>query len=488
VTGASLPDAVSGHCAADTPSRRRMTGAVLAMTLCAGALIASEFLPVSLLTPVAADLRLTQGQAGQAISVSGVFAVLTSLFVSGAVGRMDRRAVLLGFSVLMIVSGVIVAVAPNVVVLTIGRALLGMAIGGFWSMSTATVMRIVPRDEVPRALAILNGGNALAATVAAPVGSFLGGVIGWRGAFFCVVPLAVTAFLWLRGTLPPLPAERRSGAGAAFRLLGRPPVALGMAAILFLFMGQFAMFTYLRPFLETVTQVDVPTLSLILLILGVTGLIGTYAVGWFLRRRPQAVLIAIPLGMAAIGAALMGLGHALIPTVVLLAAWGLIATPAPVGWGTWLSRTLPQDAEAGGGLMVATIQLGITLGASVGGLLFDLAGYRSTFGAAAAMLVASAVLALLSWRGRASLATSSRPTCRPRPSVRRSISWAHGPSSTTTALAPAVSAAAAASSSARPRSTRSPTAPKAGNAARCRSGAATPSPLRKGPIEPPPLP
>ncbi len=382
-------------------SRSPLSGAVLAMTLCAGALIASEFLPVSLLTPVAADLRLTEGQAGQAISVSGIFAVLTSLFVSSAVGRLDRRTVLLGFTVLMIVSGAIVAFAPNFVVLTIGRALLGIAIGGFWSMSTATVMRIVPRDDVPRALAILNGGNALAATVAAPLGSFLGAIIGWRGAFFCVVPLAVIAFVWLRGTLPPLPAERRSGAGAAFRLLGRPPVALGIAAILFLFMGQFALFTYLRPFLETVTRVDVPMLSLILLILGVTGLIGTYAVGWFLRRGSQAVLIAIPLGMAAIAIALMGLGHALIPTMALLAAWGLIGTPAPVGWGTWLSRTLPQDAEAGGGLMVATIQLGITLGASVGGLLFDFTGYRSTFGAAAAMLFASAVLALLSWRASA---------------------------------------------------------------------------------------
>jgi len=68
-------------------------GAVLAMTLCVSALIASEFMPVSLLTPIASDLRLTEGQAGQAISISGVFAVLTSLFVSGLTRRMDRRSV-----------------------------------------------------------------------------------------------------------------------------------------------------------------------------------------------------------------------------------------------------------------------------------------------------------------------------------------------------------------------------------------------------------
>ena len=368
------------------------------MTLCAAALIASEFLPVSLLTPVASDLLITEGQAGQAISVSGSFAVLTSLFVSVAVGQRDRRAVLLAFTLLMVASGAVVALAPNFAVLMAGRALLGVSIGGFWSMSTATVMRLVPRDGVPRALAILNGGNALAATVAAPLGSFLGAHIGWRGAFFCVVPLAALAFAWQSATLPPLPAERQSGVGTAFRLLGRPRVAAGMLAILFLFMGQFALFTYLRPFLEGVTRVDVSTLSLILLVLGVTGIVGTWLVARFVRVSLSCVLVLLPLGMAATAAALVAFGHSPVATVVLVAVWGLIGTPAPVGWGTWLSRTLPEEAEAGGGLMVATIQLGITAGASVGGLLFDTGGHGSTFGASAAMLSVSALLAFLAWR------------------------------------------------------------------------------------------
>jgi predicted MFS family arabinose efflux permease len=380
------------------PSRSAMSGAVLAMTLCAAALIASEFMPVSLLTPLASDLGITEGQAGQAISVSGIFAVLTSLFVSAAAGRADRRTVLLAFTLLMLGSGMVVAFAPNFAVLMLGRALLGVAVGGFWSMSTATVMRLVPPAEVPKALAILNGGNALAATVAAPLGSFLGAYVGWRGAFFCVVPLAALTFIWQLATLPRLPATRPSGAGAAFGLLRRPEVASGMLAILFLFMGQFALFTYLRPFLETVTGVDVPTLSLILLVLGITGLAGTYLVGWFLKTSLHGVLIVIPLGMAAIAIALLGLGQWPAAAAALLAGWGLIGTPAPVGWGTWLSRTMPEDAEAGGGLMVASIQLAITLGASAGGVLLDTSGFRSTFGASAAMLCASALLALLTWR------------------------------------------------------------------------------------------
>src|SRR4051794_23271777 len=154
----------------DAPSiRMGAWGAVFALTLCVSTLIASEFMPVSLLTPIASDLHLTEGQAGQAISVSGIFAVLTSLFISPATQGTDRRSLLLVLTVAMLASGLIVAFAPNFAVLMAGRALLGVVIGGFWSMSTATVMRLVRDEEVPRALALLNGGNALATTVAAPL-------------------------------------------------------------------------------------------------------------------------------------------------------------------------------------------------------------------------------------------------------------------------------------------------------------------------------
>jgi predicted MFS family arabinose efflux permease len=380
-------------------------GAVLAMALCCTVLVASEFMPVSLLTPIASDLHMTEGQAGQAISVSGVFAVLTSLFISGMTAGRDRRSVLLALTLLMIVSGSVVALAPNYATLMAGRAVLGIAIGGFWSMSTAAVMRLVPEDHVPRALAILQGGTALAATVAAPLGSFLGGYIGWRGAFFCVVPLAAIALAWLLMSIPSMHSERRTGSGNVFRLLRQPVVAYGMAAITLFFMGQFALFTYLRPFLESVPGVDLSTLSLILLLLGVAGLVGTSLIGPFLKNGVYGVVIAIPLAMAAIAVALIAFGNWLAGTAFLLGAWGLIGTPAPVAWNTWLTRTLPEDAEAGGGLMVAAIQLAITLGATVGGFIFDIGGYQSTFATSAAMLVAAGILAFMTSR-----AGSPRPS------------------------------------------------------------------------------
>ncbi|PWC34835.1 MFS transporter [Azospirillum sp. TSO22-1] len=374
-------------------------GAVLALSLGAFALIASEFMPVSLLTPIASDLRVTEGQAGQAISVSGAFAVLTSLVIVPLAGRLDRKLLLLGLTGLMIVSGTVVALAPDYAMFMVGRAFIGVAIGGFWSMSAATAMRLVPDRHVPRALAILNGGNALATVVAAPMGSFLGGLIGWRGAFFLVVPVAVIVFVWQLASLPSMRIQARSGFASVFRLLGRPVVALGIAAVGVFFMGQFTLFTYLRPFLETAAQADVSTLSLMLLLMGVTGVLGTTLIGGVLKAAGlYRTLVMIPALMAVIASALAAAGGGGAATALLLGLWGLLATSAPVGWWTWVARTLPQDAEAGGGLMVAVVQLAISSGAVVGGLLFDTSGYRATFGASALLLVLAALLTVLASR------------------------------------------------------------------------------------------
>ncbi|WWL45791.1 MFS transporter [Pseudomonas parakoreensis] len=377
-------------------TEQRGWSAVLAMSLSAFALVASEFMPVSLLTPIAAELHITEGQAGQGISVSGAFALVTSLVIAAVAARIERKTLLLGLTLLMIVSGTVVAFAPGYPSFMFGRALIGIAIGGFWSLSAATAMRLVKPDQVSRALAIVNGGNALATVIAAPAGSFLGSLVGWRGAFFCVVPVAALAAIWLLISLPSFKLERQAGSGNALRLMKQWPVALGMVAVSVFFMGQFMLFTYLRPFLEEVTGVSVSTLSLMLLGLGLAGFIGTFVIERFLGTGLYRTLTVIPLMMALIALALVNFGASPLLTAVLLGLWGLVATAAPVGWWTWLAQTLPEDAEAGGGLLVAIVQLAIAAGAIVGGLAFDLSGYKATFELSAAVLVIASVLAWLS--------------------------------------------------------------------------------------------
>ncbi|EIN8659987.1 TPA: MFS transporter [Citrobacter freundii] len=372
---------------------------VFAMTLCVFALIASEFMPVSLLTPMAQTLRVTEGMAGQGIAISGAFAVVTSLFISVLAGSLNRKTLLLGLTCIMAISGAVIALAPNYLTYMAGRALIGIVVGGFWSMSAATAMRLVPVHRVPLALAIFNSGNALATVVAAPLGSWLGSVVGWRGAFFCLVPVAIIAFVWQLLSLPSMPVTRQAAASRnVFMLFRRRVVTLGMLGVGIFFMGQFTLFTYIRPFLETVTRVDAATVTLVLLVIGVAGFIGTTLIGRVLKRGFYPTLMAIPVLMAITALALIAFGSQVAIVTALLGLWGLISTAAPVGWWAWVPRTFPQNAEAGGGLMVAMVQLSIALGSTVGGLLFDHHGYQSTFLASAAMLIIATMLIFLTSR------------------------------------------------------------------------------------------
>lgn len=386
----------------EAEARSEHWGGVYAITLCVFALIASEFMPVSLLTPLASDLQVSEGLAGQGLAISGAFAVLTSLVISWLAGTINRKTLLLSLTGLMTVSAMVVAFAPNYLIYMVGRALIGVVIGGFWSMSTATAMRLVQPSQVPKALSVFNSGNAMATVLAAPLGSYLGSIVGWRGAFLFLVPVSLIALVWQWVALPSMPAEpRKIGAGNIFRLFKRRTVALGMAASGLFFMGQFTLFTYLRPFLETVTQVNVTTLSLLLLVIGVAGLCGTLMIGGVLKRSLYGTLTTSSLLMAVLALALIPTGTWVIGVAVLLGFWGFVATAAPVGWWSWIAQALPEDAEAGGGLLVAIVQLSIAVGSTLGGVLFDSLGYQSTFIASAAALVLAALLIVFMARSRA---------------------------------------------------------------------------------------
>lgn len=178
--------------------------------MCVALLIASEFMPVSLLTPIAADLHITEGMAGQAISVSGAFAVATSLFIAAIASRLDRRTVLLSLTAVMLASLLLIAIAPSYVALMGARALLGITVGGFWALSTATVMRLVPEGSVPKALGALYAGNAVATAFAAPIGSYFGSLLGWRRVFLALSLLVLVNLVWQWVSLPRLRSETKA--------------------------------------------------------------------------------------------------------------------------------------------------------------------------------------------------------------------------------------------------------------------------------------
>lgn len=354
-------------------------GAVLSMALCVAMLIASEFMPVSLLTPMAEGLSATEGQTGQAISISGLFAVAASMVITTAAGTLNRKWVLVAMTAFMLVSLVLVAAAPNFTVLMLGRALLGICIGGFWALATAVIMRLVPESEVPRALALMYGGQAIAAAFAAPVGSYLGGVFGWRAVFWALTPIVAVNLVWHVIALPSLPARRRQDVRTMFGLLKRPYFLRGLIASMLSWGSAFTMFTYLRPFLEQLTGADVTMLSILLLVLGCAGFVGTWASGRFLSGNvaPLLRLPALLMGGCTVG--LLLLGGSVVAAGFFLAPWGAMNTAMSVIWMTWMSQNVDDAPEAAGSLMVAAIQTSILLGAVVGGLLLDGLSIAATF-------------------------------------------------------------------------------------------------------------
>jgi DHA1 family purine ribonucleoside efflux pump-like MFS transporter len=383
--------------------------AVFAVTLGVFALITAEFLPASLLTPMAASLGVTEGMAGQTVTATAAIALVTSLVISVLTRNIDRRNVLLSFSVLLVASNLLVAFAPTLSLVLVGRVLLGIAIGGFWTMSAAVAMRLVPEPMVPRALSIIFTGVSVATVAAAPLGSYFGHIIGWRNVFLIATVIGVLAFFWQLVVLPKMAPTGSARMGTLVDVMKRPVMRAGMVSVLLVFTGHFAFFTYLRPFLEVVTGVGVNGLSVILLGFGVANFIGTSLAGFMLERNLRMTLLLMPLAMGGIALALVGLGRAPIADALLVALWGMAFGAVPVAWTTWITRTVPDEAESGGGLIVAAVQFAITLGAAAGGLVFDRAGASGVFvGAGAVLLVAAAMIFVsLRERSEATLAMAS---------------------------------------------------------------------------------
>lgn len=370
----------------------QMWSAVGSMSLCVAMLIASEFMPVSLLTPIAADLGATAGMAGQAISISGLFAVGTSLFIATIAGHLDRRHLLIGLTGLMLASLILIAEAANFTMLMAARALLGMVVGGFWSLATATIMRLVPEKSVAKALGAMYTGNALATTFAAPIGSYLGGIIGWRGVFWALVPIVVLNLIWQWTSLPSMPPQSAHPVGMLFRLLKRRNVAFAMVGVMLTFAGAFASFTYMRPFLETYTRVSPPQLSLLLLALGGAGFVGTYGATALIGRHLYSLLRVLPMALAAVTLGLLAVGHVLWETAAMLIAWGILNSAIPVSWSTWLTKGISDEPESGGGVMVAAIQFAILLGSAFGGVLLDHVSIAATLTGGAILLVLASLV------------------------------------------------------------------------------------------------
>lgn len=300
---------------------------------------------------------------------------------------------------MLCLSNVITALAGSLAVLLLARLLLGVALGGFWSMAAATAMRLVPIDALGRAMAIVFTGVTVATVSAAPLGAFVSDLLSWRAAFWLAFGVSLLALVSVAATVPKLPPAGRSDLAGLADVARRSTVRWALIGVLLVVSAHFAAFTYVRPVLEQVTRLDVPAISLALLVFGGAGFLGNLAGGYLTSRDPKLSVIAGSALMSGAMGLLLLAGAWTLPAVTALALWGAAFAMLPVGFQAWVAAETQDKAELGGGLLTATFQVAIAGGAVFGGLLVDRLGVLSAQGYCAVAAAAGlALVARQKWR------------------------------------------------------------------------------------------
>ena len=392
------PGPLAAAQAADGAPARTRWPAVAALSVGVFALVSAEFLPAGTLTPMAAGLGATVGGAGQAVTATAVFGGFAALSTPLIAQRVERRVILFSMLGLLLLSDALAASATNLPTLFVARALLGLCIGGFWSLAGAVVLPLAAPGAFPRALSLLFGGVSLATVLAAPAAAFIAGLWGWRVAYWLATALAAFAGLLQFAALPRLGAGSAASAREFVEVSGRPTVFAALVSLIVLVAGHFAGFTYIRPLLERTARFDAPTVSAALLAFGLAGFLGNLLGAALAERSPRnaALIGAAAITLATAALALAGDNAAVVWGALIV--WGAGFAIVPISYQTWVTTEAADRPEVAGGLLTAAFQVSIATGAMGGGFIVDRLGPASVDGAAAFAALAAAAAIILRTR------------------------------------------------------------------------------------------
>jgi predicted MFS family arabinose efflux permease len=366
--------------------------AVMSLSLGVFGFVTSEFLPASLLTPMARDLGTSVGMAGQSVTATAFVAAIAGPTVVIGTSRFDRRTTLLALTLCLIVSSVLAGLASDLSALIVSRVLLGVGLGGFWAMSVALVIRLSPAGSEARAMAVIMTGVSVATVCAAPLGAWISSTAGWRLAFYLTAMVGAAAFVVQMMTMPSLPSTGGASLSTLGAALRRPAIRISLFSTFCIASGHFAAFTYIRPFLENVSVFDAGPLSLLLLAFGIAGFFGNVLGGIIAQRSARVAIAAAAIGIACAmtAAVVAGTSHLVVSAAVIL--WGLSFGAYPVSIQTFLTQAAPDDAESAGAVHLSVFMIAVSSGAILGGVLVDRFGPVTTFALAGAGTLLGAIL------------------------------------------------------------------------------------------------
>ncbi|WP_310117571.1 MFS transporter [Paraburkholderia terricola] len=387
--------------------------AVVAVAIGAFAFVTTEFLPVGLLPRIAAELGVLPGTAGLMVTVPGVIAAISAPGLMLVAGRMDRRQVFLLLTALLLASNLISAFAPSFVVMLIGRALLGAALGGFWTLATAASARLVRPKDSAKAMATILTGVTCATVIGVPLGTFIASFASWRASFMATGVLVALALVAQFVFVPSLPSSAALRLRDLVGLLRRPHPRKSMLMVALVFGAHFSSYTYITPFLLRNANLTMPTITWLLLGFGLIGFISNFAVSSTVTRNLKISLgVMIALLMFAL-VSLPLLQHSPLGVGALVLAWGIAFGALPLCFSIWIQRATPDSPEAGSALFVSIIQVAIALGSLVGGMVVDHVGIAVDFlfGSGLALLGLAALASFGRSARKAAAGTIACPAC-----------------------------------------------------------------------------
>lgn len=350
---------------------------MVAVAVSAFAFVTAEFLPVGLLSQIAHDLGVKPGVAGLMVTTPGIMAAIFAPALIAGAGRMDRRFVFLLLTAVLLVSNVLCAIATSFPVLLAGRALLGAALGGFWTLATAAAPRLVEPKDAAKATATILTGVTCATVIGVPLGTFIASFASWRASFAATAGLVALALVAQALLVPSLPSASALRIGDFRTLLRRPETRWSLLMVALVFGAHFSTYTYIAPLLEQ--DFSISAITLLLFGFGLVGFFSnalmSMAVANHLKKSVAAMIVLL---LVAIGSMLL-LDHSIIGEAAGMLLWGVAFGALPLCFSVWIQRGTADLPEAGSAMFVSIIQVAIAVGSALGGSIVDHAGVRADF-------------------------------------------------------------------------------------------------------------
>ncbi|MCA6964013.1 MFS transporter [Pectobacterium carotovorum] len=345
---------------------------LLALATAAFITILTEALPAGLLPQMAQGLAVSEAWVGQTVTIYAMGSLVAAIPLTAATQGVRRRLLLLSAIAGFAVANAITAFSGSYVLTMAARFLAGVSAGLLWALLAGYAARMVPEHQKGRAIAIAMVGTPLALSLGVPAGTFLGNVIGWRMCFGMMSGLALILMLWVRIQVPDFAGQsagKRLSLGRVFTMAGVRPV---LCTVLAFVLAHNILYTYIASFLAAVGMVA--QTGLVLLVFGVTSLLGIWIVGVLIDRYLRALTLACSalfcLSVLALGVA----GDVLAVVYAAVAVWGLAFGGAATLFQTALVRTAEGGTDVAQSMLVTAWNMAIAGGGIIGGVLLERLG------------------------------------------------------------------------------------------------------------------